>query len=169
MRCQPCSSHSGSWLVYTQQKLEESPISPLRMSPFHVFFLLILVSSLPRDPQVLDCGSCMNTTWAGNVTKTLAFHTYYSCAGTVVGSCPHNHTTYLVCSHNDQYICFNPICCPREQWLEVQSFTSTGELITGHRFTTLVYMLNHIIQLQAFGFGLLASLRGWGMWKVQSE
>jgi hypothetical protein len=56
-RHQPCSSHSRSILVYTRQKLEESPISPLRMSPFCVIFLLILVSSLPGDPQVLDCDS----------------------------------------------------------------------------------------------------------------
>jgi hypothetical protein len=48
---QPCSSHPGSWLVYARRKLEESPISPLRMSSFCVFFLLILVSSLPGDPQ----------------------------------------------------------------------------------------------------------------------
>jgi hypothetical protein len=35
-----------------------------------------------------------------------------------------------VCCHDGQYICFNPIYCPQEQWLEVQSFTSTRELIS---------------------------------------
>jgi hypothetical protein len=108
-RHQSCSSHSGSWLVYAWRKLEQLPISPLKTSPFCIFFLLILVSSLPGDPQALDCGSCMHTTWVGSaVTKTLVFHTYYSCEGTIVGSCTHNHTTYSVCFHDGQYICFNP-------------------------------------------------------------
>jgi hypothetical protein len=93
MRCQPCCSHSGSWLVYTWQKLEELPISPLRMSSFHVFFLLILVSSLLGEPQALYYDSCMHTSWAGGVVrKILVFHTYNYCAGTVVRSCIHNHT-----------------------------------------------------------------------------
>jgi hypothetical protein len=81
MRCQPCSSHSGSWVVYAWWKLEEFPILPLRMSPFCVFFLLILVSSLLGDPQTLNYDSCMCTTWARSViTKTLVFHIYYSWA-----------------------------------------------------------------------------------------
>jgi hypothetical protein len=49
---QPCSSHFRSRLVYAWWKLEESPISPLRVSLFHVFFFLILVSSLPGDPRL---------------------------------------------------------------------------------------------------------------------
>jgi hypothetical protein len=101
-KCQPYSSHLGSWLTYTWQKLEELPISPLRMSLSHVFLLLILVSSLPGDPQALDCDSCMCITWAGSaVTKTLVFHTYYSCVGTIVGSCTHNHIAYSVFFHDD--------------------------------------------------------------------
>jgi hypothetical protein len=119
-RYQPCCHHSRSCLVYTWQKLEKSPISPSRMTPFCVFFFLILVSSLPGDPQALDCDSCMRTTQAGSaVTKTLIFHTYYSCAGTIPGSCTHNYTTYSMCFHDGQYICFNPIYRPWEQWLEV--------------------------------------------------
>jgi hypothetical protein len=114
-RRQPCSSHCGSWLVYTQRKLEELPISPLRMSPFHVFFLLILVTSLRGDPQALDCDSYMQTIRIGSaVTKTLTFHTYYSCAGTIVESRTHNHTTHSVCFHDGQSICFNHIYCPQE-------------------------------------------------------
>jgi hypothetical protein len=124
---QLCSSHSRRWLVYAQWKLEGLLISPLKTSLFLIFFLLILVSSLPGDPQALDCDLFMHSTWVGSVvTKTLVFHTYYSCAGTVVGSC----TTYSVCSLDGQYICFNPIYCSQEQWLEVQNFTSTGELIS---------------------------------------
>jgi hypothetical protein len=41
-----------------------------------------------------------------------------------------NNITYSVCSLGSQYICFNPIYPPGEQWLEFQSFTSTGELIS---------------------------------------
>jgi hypothetical protein len=108
-RCQPCSRYSGRWQMYAQQKLKELPNSPLRRSLFHVVFLLILVSSLPGHPQALDCDSCMHTTQAGStVTKTLLFLTYYSCVGTIVGSCIHNHTIYSVCSHYGQYICFTP-------------------------------------------------------------
>jgi hypothetical protein len=71
----------------------------------------------------------MHTTQAGSaVTKTLVFPTY-SCAGTIVGSRTHSRTTYSVCFHDGQYICFNPIYRPQEQWLEAQSFTSTGKLI----------------------------------------
>jgi hypothetical protein len=63
--CQSCCSHSGSGLVYAWQKLEESPISPLRMSPFCVFFLLIFVSSLSGDPQASDCDSCRHNYLSG--------------------------------------------------------------------------------------------------------
>jgi hypothetical protein len=35
-----------------------------------------------------------------------------------------SHTTYSVSFHDGQYICFNLINHPWEQWLEVQSFTS---------------------------------------------
>jgi hypothetical protein len=42
----------------------------------------------------------------------------------------HNNTTYSVCSHDSQYICFYPIYHPWDQCLEVQSVTSTGELIS---------------------------------------
>jgi hypothetical protein len=130
MRRQPWSSHSRSWLVYSQRKLEKSPISPLRISPFCIFSLLILVSFLPGIPQALDCDFCMHTTQARSaITKTLVFHTYYSCAGTIVASCTHSHTTYSVCFHDGQCICFNPIYHPQEQLLEVQSFTSTEKLV----------------------------------------
>jgi hypothetical protein len=36
----------------------------------------------------------------------------------------------LSVSHHGQYICFNPTYHPQEQWPEVRSFTSTGELIS---------------------------------------
>jgi hypothetical protein len=48
--------------------------------------------------------------WAGSiVTKTLLFHTYCSCAGSVTRSCTHNHTIYQVCSHNNQFTCFSTV------------------------------------------------------------
>jgi hypothetical protein len=100
MRYQPCCSHTRSWQVYTCQKLEELPISPLSMSPFFVFFLPILVNPLAGDSQAYGCDSFMCTTQAWSViTKTLIFDTCYSCSGRVVGTC-----TYSVCSHDDQHI-----------------------------------------------------------------
>jgi hypothetical protein len=47
-----------------------------------------------------------------------------------LSSCTHNHTTYLVCSHGNQQICFNPTYCPREQWLEIQSIGNPGKLVS---------------------------------------
>jgi hypothetical protein len=64
------------------------------------------------------------------VTKTLLLHTYYSCAGSVIRSCTHNHTIYQVCSHDNQFTCFNPIYCPVEQWLELRSGHLTGNIAT---------------------------------------
>jgi hypothetical protein len=86
------------------------------------------------NPQISNCDLCMCTTGAGSViSRTLLFRTYYSCAGSVIGSCTHNRAIYLVCSHGNQHISFNPTCYPWEQWLEVQSFHSTGDLINHTR------------------------------------
>jgi hypothetical protein len=62
------------------------------------------------------------------VTKTLLFHTYYSCAGSVIRSCTHNHTVYQVCSHDNQFTCFDPTYRPEEQWLELMSGHLTGTI-----------------------------------------
>jgi hypothetical protein len=73
----------------------------------------------------------MRIAWAGStVTKTLLFHTYYSCAGSVIGSCTHNHTIYRVCSHDNQFTCFNPTYRPVEQWLELRSGHLAGNIVT---------------------------------------
>jgi hypothetical protein len=73
----------------------------------------------------------MHIVWAGRiVTKTLLFHAYYSCAGSVLGSCTHNHTIYQVCSHDNQYTCFNPIYRPQEYWLELRSGHFSGDIVT---------------------------------------
>jgi hypothetical protein len=64
------------------------------------------------------------------VTKTALFHTYYSCAGTVIGSYTHNHTTSQVCSHDKQFNCFNPTYCPVEKWLELRNGHLTGNIVT---------------------------------------
>jgi hypothetical protein len=78
-----------------------------------------------------SCDPCTCIAWAGHiVTKTLLFHTYYSCAGSVIGSCTHNHTIYQVCSHNNQFTCFNPTYCPVEQWLELRSGHLTKNIVT---------------------------------------
>jgi hypothetical protein len=64
------------------------------------------------------------------VTKTLFFHTYYYCTGMVIGSCTHNHTTYLECSHGNQHICFNPTYLLQEQWLEIRNILNPGNLVS---------------------------------------
>jgi hypothetical protein len=98
---------------------------------FHIFLLLNSIRSFLRNPQISKCDLCMHATWAGSVvTRNLLFHTYYSCAGPVIGACTHNHTTYLVCSHSDQHICFNPTYRPQEQCLEVLSICIPGNLIS---------------------------------------
>jgi hypothetical protein len=43
--------------------------------------------------------------------------------------CRH-HTTYLVCSHDDQHSCFNPTHHPQEQWLEVWRVCNSGNLVS---------------------------------------
>jgi hypothetical protein len=81
-------------------------------------------------PDPSSCDLCMHTTQARNVvTRTLLFHIYYSCVGSVTGPCTHNHTTYLVCSHGNQHTCFNHTHCSLEQWLEIQSICDPGNLI----------------------------------------
>jgi hypothetical protein len=76
-------------------------------------------------PEPSSCDLCMHTTQAGSVvTRTLLFHAYYSCTGTVIRSCTHNHTMYSMCSHGNQHVCFNSTYSPREQWLEVPRFDS---------------------------------------------
>jgi hypothetical protein len=96
----------------------------------HNYCLLLLVWSPLMVPEP-SCDLCMHTTQAGSiVTRTLLFHTYYSCAGTVIGTCTHNRTIYSVCSHGNQHICFNPTYLPREQWLEIRSICNPGSLVS---------------------------------------
>jgi hypothetical protein len=78
-----------------------------------------------------SCDPCMCIVQAGCiVTKILLFHTYYSCAGSVIRSCTQNHTIYQICSHDNQFIYFNPTYCPVEQWLELRSGHLTGNIVT---------------------------------------
>jgi hypothetical protein len=44
-----------------------------------------------------------------------------------------NHTSYLVCSHGSQHICFNLTYSPQEQWLEIRSLHRAGERINHTR------------------------------------
>jgi hypothetical protein len=67
-------------LVYTQQKLEELPISPLRMS-LSGAFLLILVSSLPGDPSLWTVTHvCAPPKWKVLLSKLWFSMLNYSCA-----------------------------------------------------------------------------------------
>jgi hypothetical protein len=82
-------------------------------------------------PEPSSCDLYIHTTQAGSVvTRTLLFHTSYSCAGTTIRSCTHSHTIYSVCSYGNQQVCFNPTYSPQEQWLEVWRFDSAirGEI-----------------------------------------
>jgi hypothetical protein len=98
---------------------------------FGNYYLLLLVWFPFMASEPSSCDLCMHTTWGGNVvTRTLLFHTYYSCAGSVIRSCTHNHTIYSVCSHGNQHICFNPTYHPREQWLEIKSVCNPGNLVS---------------------------------------
>jgi hypothetical protein len=73
----------------------------------------------------------VHTIWAGNVvTRILLVHNYYSCAGSVIRSCTHNHTTYIVCSYDNQHIYYNPTYHPQEQCLEIRSIHHSGNLIS---------------------------------------
>jgi hypothetical protein len=97
----------------------------------YVFFLLILVSSLPGDPQALDCDSCMRTTQVGIVvTKTLIFHAYYSVQSKLLGhaptTIPPTQCSLIIVSISALTITYHP----QEQWLDLRRFTSSGELIS---------------------------------------
>jgi hypothetical protein len=110
-----------------------SPANFLPLPLLHKFLVLIWLSIwFPlAAPISSSYDPCMCIAWAGSiVTKTLLFHTYYSCAGSVMGSCIHNHTTYQVCSPDNQYTCFNPTYHPVEQWLELRSGHLTGNIVT---------------------------------------
>jgi hypothetical protein len=97
----------------------------------HNYCLLLLIWSPFTAPEPSSCDLCIHTTQAGSVvTRTLLFHTYSSCAGSVIRSYTHNHNTYLVCSHGNQHICFSPTYRPREQWLETRSIHNPGNLIS---------------------------------------
>jgi hypothetical protein len=109
-----------------------SPANSLPLPLLHKFLVLIWLSTwFPfTDLESSSCDPCMRTAWAGSiVTKTVLFHTYYSCEGSVIRSCTHNHTTYQVYSHDNQYTCFNPTYHPVEQWLKLRSGCLTGNIV----------------------------------------
>jgi hypothetical protein len=110
-----------------------SPTNSLPLPLLHKFLVLIwLLIWFPFTALgSSSCGPCLCTVQAESiVTKTLLLHIYYSCAGSVIRSYTHNHTTYQVCSHDNQYACFNPTYRPVEQWLEVRSGHLTGNTLT---------------------------------------
>jgi hypothetical protein len=95
------------------------------------YYLLLLIWFPFVTPEPSSCDLCMHTTRAGSVvTKILLFHTYYNCAGSVIRSCTYNHTTYLMCSHGNQHISFNPTYRPWEQWLDIRSVHHPGNLVS---------------------------------------
>jgi hypothetical protein len=117
------------WLDSWWKAFISSLLSLLGRMHNYCFLLLIWFPFMIPDPSF--CDLCMHTTWAGNATRTLLFYIYYSCAGSVIGSCTHNHTTYLVFSRSNQHTCFNLSYHPQEQWLEIQSIHNPGNLASG--------------------------------------
>jgi hypothetical protein len=110
-----------------------SPANSLSFQLLHKLLVLIWLSiGFPfTDQKSSSCDPCVSIAQAGSiVTKTLLFHTYYSCAGSVIGSCTLNHTIYQVCSHDNQFTCFNPTYRPVEQWLELRSGPLAGNIVT---------------------------------------
>jgi hypothetical protein len=102
----PCWLVSG-WKVFICSLLS-------LLGRMHIYYLLLLMWFPFVAPEPSSCDLCMCTTQAGIVvTRTLLFHTHYCCAGSIIRPCTHNHTTYLVCSHGNQHICFNPTYCPQ--------------------------------------------------------
>jgi hypothetical protein len=105
------------------------PILPLRTSLFCVFFSLILVSSLSGNTRLWTMAHVYTLPEQGVLLPKLWFSILLFLCRHHCWSCTHSHTTYSVCFHDGQYICFNPIYHPREQWLKVQCFTNSGKLI----------------------------------------
>jgi hypothetical protein len=113
-----------------QWKVFISSHVPLLGRMHNYSFLLLMWFPLVL-PEPSSCDLCMSTTWAGRVVaRPLLFRTYYSCAGTVIRSCTYKRTTYLVCAHSNQHVCFNPTYSPREQWLEIRSICNSGDLVS---------------------------------------
>jgi hypothetical protein len=114
----------SQWKVYISSLLS-------LLGSMYNYCLLLLIWSPFMVPEPSPCDLCMHTTQAKKVViRTLLFHIYGSCAGSVIGSHMHNHTTYLVCFHGNQHICFNPTYRPLEQWLEIRSIRNPGSLVS---------------------------------------
>jgi hypothetical protein len=106
-------------------------LPPPGIGLFHVFLLLNLISSLLGNSQSSNCDVCMHTIQEGSVnTKTLLSHTYYSCSGTIIRACAHNHISNLFYSQGDQNTCFKITYHAWEQWLKIWSIHNPGNLIS---------------------------------------
>jgi hypothetical protein len=104
-------AHWSQWKVFISSLL-------LLLDRMHNYYLLLLIWFPFVVPEPSSCDLCMHNTQEGHaVTRTFLFHTYYSCTGSVVRSCTHNHITYIVCSHGNQHICFSLTYYPWEQCL----------------------------------------------------
>jgi hypothetical protein len=114
-----------------------SLLSPL--GRMHNYCSLLLMWFPFMASETSSCDLCIHTTLSGNaVTRNLLFHSYYCCAGTVIGSCTHNHTIYSVCSHGNQHISFNLTYHPWEQWLEIKIMCNPGNLSATARCLVMI-------------------------------
>jgi hypothetical protein len=92
------------------------------------YYLLSLMWFPFVAPEPSSCDLCMCTARTRSVvTRTSLSILTNSYAGSVIGSCTHNHTTYLVCSHGNRHICFNPSYHPRDAM--VRSICHPGNLV----------------------------------------
>jgi hypothetical protein len=97
----------------------------------HIITIYCYWSGFPSGPQ-----SPPPVTYVGILLtqEVLLLRLYFSIltipVQTVIRSCTHNHTTYLVCSHDNQHICFNSTYCPQDQWLEIKSIHNPGNLVS---------------------------------------
>ena len=85
-----------------------------------------------------SCDPCIHTTRHDQcVTKTLLYHTHFTCQGEFLETCKHNKTTCSICQQENQYTCFDPQYSPREELLEVRHSWDWWNLINWTQVTNI--------------------------------
>jgi hypothetical protein len=126
---QPCSSLSGSWLVYVWQKVEESSTSSSRGGPFPCFPFVKFNPFLALEPPDLKLWP-MYAFYPGRKCchQDFAFpNLLFLCRHCHQGMHPQPYYIFGVLPSWSAYL-LQPTCHPQEQWLEVQSVHNPGNL-----------------------------------------
>jgi hypothetical protein len=92
MHCHPLSVSAAVvlTLAFTIGLAETTLADYLFLGRMPNYCLLLLICFPFLAPELSSSDLCVHTTQAGSVvTRTLLFHTYYSCAGSVIGSRSH--------------------------------------------------------------------------------